>query len=102
MSVMVHNVFCSDPDNAMVCPCCGYNYTHIDRVFTRLGRDEHEAGIYEGTRQEGTTDSRRSALVVVFDCEAGCKFEVVIQQHKGMNYVEINGVTLGKPATIHS
>jgi uncharacterized protein YerC len=75
----------------MICPKCGGDYTHITHVYTRLGSDKLEASIYHGTKQHGTTEERRSALVVEFGCEGGCAFEIVIQQHKGINFVTVNG-----------
>jgi hypothetical protein len=73
----------------VVCPACGFDYTHINRVYTRLGTDEYEAGVYEGTQVNGTTPYRRSALVVEFDGECGHTFRLVIQQHKGINIADV-------------
>lgn len=77
----------------IVCPHCGSDYTHVSHVGTLLGSDEHEAGIYEGTVQIGATaiDYRRSAVAIVFDCEnCPTQFSLVVQQHKGVNLVQIH------------
>jgi hypothetical protein len=74
------------------CPYCGGCYTHILRVGTLLGSDEHEALVYDGTDTTGATGSRRSALEIVFWCEF-CQpklFALVIQQHKGWNFIRID------------
>lgn len=72
------------------CPC-GSNYTHVVSVGTRLGSDEHEAVIYPGTVKTGESGHRRSAVEIVFACE-GCpeRFALVIQQHKGRNFIDMN------------
>lgn len=75
------------------CPYCDGNYTHIRHVGTLVGHDKLEAvSSYDGTFTTGATPSRRSALEVVFDCEEcpGRPFSIVIQQHKGINYVQIH------------
>lgn len=71
------------------CPICGYEYNHVRRVFTRMGTDELEAKVYEGTSVDGRTEFRRSALVIVFDGECGHSWELIIQQHKGNNLVDV-------------
>lgn len=78
----------------VVCPC-GSEWTHVYSAFTRRGTDEREARIYPGTVENGTTQSRRSALVVQFSCECcGGMFEWVIQQHKGINYFTVGRRTM--------
>ncbi len=81
---------CSGEAN-IVCPYCRCDYSHVSHGGTLLGADSHEAVIYEGTDISGATPSRRSAFEIVFECEA-CeqRFALVIQQHKGMNFVEIH------------
>ena len=69
------------------CPVCGDDYSHIRDVYTRVGTDPHEAGVYPGTRAQGTTDDRRSALAIVFAGECGHDWELCIQQQKGVNIV---------------
>ncbi len=76
------------------CPLCGNDYTHPQGAFTRMGRDKGEAKVYEGTVAKGPpTGARRSALVVVFRCESGCLFELIIQQHKGHNFIDFAAAT---------
>lgn len=77
-----------DPQNAYIaCPLCGFEYTHIREVFSRLGGDESGGG-YPGTAISSYgSGSRRDALVIVFDGECGHAWELVIRQHKGSNYL---------------
>jgi hypothetical protein len=71
------------------CPVCQFDYSHIRAVFTRLGTDEGRHP-YPGTvaRERTEHSERRAALVIVLDGECGHTWELVIQQHKGNNYVE--------------
>ena len=75
---------------AVACPVCGADYSHVREAGTLLGGDE--GGVYRGTHVLGVTPSRRSALVVVFDGECGHSWELRIQQHKGVNLVEVRRV----------
>jgi hypothetical protein len=76
----------------VVCPSCGFDYTHIHHVGTLVGSDQFEAvPAYEGTAPSGATPQRRSAVEIVFSCENCPKlFALVIQQHKGNNLVEVH------------
>lgn len=78
------------PELNVVCPYCRGDYTHIVGAGTRVGTDEHEAvEAYFGAPPTGTTAERRSAIEIVMTCEA-CgdrTFSLVIQQHKGINYL---------------
>jgi hypothetical protein len=79
-----------DPlEGSMLCPTCGYNYNQIIRVSTRLGSDENEACVYPGTEALGCTGHRRSALVISFEGECEHEWNLVIQQHKGQNFVSV-------------
>jgi hypothetical protein len=71
------------------CPICGFEYNHVRRVYTRMGSDSCEAKVYEGTFASGSTEFRRSALVIEFDGECGHAWEFIIQQHKGNNLVDV-------------
>jgi hypothetical protein len=74
----------------VVCPNCGFDYTHVRHVGTLMGGDEGVMA-YEGTVTTGVTGNRRSAVEIVFSCENCPKlFALVIQQHKGNNFVEIH------------
>lgn len=74
------------------CPSCHSEYTHVIRAGTLTGIDKHEAvEVYEGTEQSGVTSARRSAVEIVFECEqCPVKSALAIQQHKGLNLVEIH------------
>jgi hypothetical protein len=76
----------------VLCPSCGSDYTHVQHVGTLVGSDQAEAvPAYEGTFPSGTTPQRRSAVEIVFLCEQCPKlFALIIQQHKGINHVEIH------------
>jgi hypothetical protein len=88
----------------ILCPACGFaerTGTHVRDVFTRMpsGDKAESDGPYIGTRAKGTADKwRRNGLVVVFDCENGCVFELVIQQHKGADFVFVNQLDPGTVA----
>lgn len=77
-----------DASHAVICPKCGFNYSHIRSCYTALGQDEHEGGVaYPGTEARGVTTYRRDCLVITFDGECEHAWEVRIQQHKGINYI---------------
>lgn len=76
-------------EGTLLCPECRCTYSHIARVFTRLGSDSNEATIYPGTIQGGTTACRRSSLVIEIDGECEHSWRLVIQQQKGNNYVSV-------------
>jgi hypothetical protein len=79
-----------DPiSRAVICPRCGFEYSHIQEVFTRLGHDPHEGGVaYAGTIAKGVVaGERRDCLVIKFKGECGHFFEWQIQQNKGNNHV---------------
>lgn len=79
-----------DGETTLTCPLCGYGYSHIREVFTRMGSDQYEAGIYAETKVKAiTTGERRSALVIAIDGECGHRWNLIIQQHKGINFVEV-------------
>jgi hypothetical protein len=90
MSDIVHalpisprTLFEEDYESVLLCPLCGFDYVHTIGAVTRVGGDEGK--IYRGTEPCGITGARRSALVVLFECEAGHRFALVVQQHKGRN-----------------
>lgn len=72
------------------CAFCGDGYTHVVGAGTLKGSSEGEDRVYPGTVVVGHTGSRRSAVVVLFECEF-CPggFAMVIQQHKGRNYTSV-------------
>lgn len=78
----------SAADMALVCPVCGYDYSHVRSAYTALGNDPAEGGVpYTGTEARGVTPFRRDCLVITIDGECGHAWEIRIQQHKGINYV---------------
>jgi len=77
----------------LTCPVCGFEYCHVQKVYTIMGSDEYEAGFIEGTQIGGNTAERRSGLGIVVDGECGHKWELVIQQHKGNEFIEYNLMT---------
>ena len=83
----------SSADEAnVICPHCGSEYTHVRHVGTLFGSDHAEAELaHDGTATSGVTSQRRSAVEIVFSCE-NCPdlFALVIQQHKGNNFVEVH------------
>lgn len=82
-----------DPtEGTLLCPNCGHNFSHISKVFTRLGSDPLEASVYEGTAVNGSTRSRRSALVIEIDGECGHSWRWIVQQHKGQNFLELEPI----------
>jgi hypothetical protein len=82
---------CCRGETTVHCPNSNGDYTHVCHVGTLLGTDPHEAGIYSGTAPTGSTPFRRSAVEIVFMCET-CpeRFALVIQQHKGNNFVQLH------------
>ena len=78
-----------DGEVNVCCPTCAGDYSHVVEAFTRLGADENEAGTYEGTQVKEIGTYRRSALVIVFRGECGHRWNLVIQQHKGINILAV-------------
>lgn len=82
------------------CPVCGYNYMHHKavEVFTRGGEDNEEVQLTT-VRETGfavetipsfesdNPSSRRSGLVIHFECESGHKSALAIAQHKGETFM---------------
>jgi len=86
-------------DFELACPVCQAVWTHSIGACTRIGDDPYEAGnAYIGTEAVGVTASRRSALVVMFYCESGHRFALVIQQQKGVNVCSVERL-LDRPPT---
>lgn len=72
---------------AVACPTCGVDYSHVRKAGTLLG--DGEGHVYPGTETIGETPDRRSAVAIVFDGECGHAWELRIQQHKGINLVQV-------------
>jgi hypothetical protein len=74
----------------VACPVCGFDYSHVQEVYTALGSDEHEARVYPGTRYKGDrTGGRRSALCIRFAGECRHNWELIVQQNKGVNMLQV-------------
>jgi hypothetical protein len=86
---------CYAEEWAVACPTCAGDYSHIREAGTLLGGDE--GGVYRGTHVLGVTPSRRSALSIVFDGECGHSWELRIQQHKGVNLVQVQAMPAPEP-----
>jgi hypothetical protein len=72
------------------CPVCGFDENHVQRVYTRLGSDDWEAKVYPGTAYQGErTGYRRSAVCIEFWGECEHRWELAIQQNKGVNHLHI-------------
>jgi hypothetical protein len=72
------------------CPVCGQWEIHIRSAFARTGIDEYEGGKgYLGVETRGRTTGRRDALCIGAECEFGHSFNIVFQQSKGLELVQI-------------
>jgi hypothetical protein len=70
------------------CPICLGEYSHVRGAYTRYGSDPWEAVLYQGTVAKEMSKERRSALVIVVDGECGHSWKIVLQQHKGLTFLE--------------
>lgn len=82
----------------LLCPSCGFNYLHHDRVEIFECGEDATHGVHvvvaDGkatfdTSLEGNPSARRHGLKIHFWCE-GCKAKPVLSigQHKGNTYVD--------------
>lgn len=81
------------------CPSCGDEYTHHRRttVYTVQGGevgptlttrvDQMGGASIEVDGEQNNPSSRRGAVVLHFECESQCKFDIQFIQHKGMTQV---------------
>jgi len=78
-------------ETRLLCPVCKFDYSHLREAFTRFGTDELEGGhAYPGTLGKGTApEYRRDGLVIVFDGECGHAWQLIVQHHKGNNFVHV-------------
>lgn len=91
-------------DDELLCPACGFNFTHVDRVevgtasgwgasITAGGEDELA---YAHARHESLTSTvhdhagRRHTITLIVTCE-GCDTvsTIAFGQHKGVTYVAV-------------
>ena len=92
-----------DDEQAMNCPVCGFECTHITgvEVFAR-GEDQPEhvhtkvdmntkKTTVETVKGHGRNPSgRRDGVILSGHCETGCEFEIEIAQHKGNTFFKSN------------
>lgn len=95
----------SDGDDVLACPCCGNEYTHLCNTTVHSRRDGEDgesdainvtpAGFIHVSKDIPNPSLRRDAVVLHFDCEAGCLFDLQFVQHKGNTYVEMHVIREG-------
>jgi len=84
----------------LLCPNCGFNYLHHDRVEVFECREDADYGVHvivtDGravldTSLTGNPSSRRHGVKIHFWCE-GCAAKPIlsIAQHKGMTFVNFD------------
>ena len=84
-------------DEHLICPLCGYDCTHqvaVD-VFFRAGEDSKTgfftrvAGLscFIDTLMVNNPSRSRDGIKIKFECECGCKFDMIIIQHKGNTHM---------------
>lgn len=84
-----------DEDGVLLCPCCGFNCLHHDRVDVYLRDEDAKCGLHVRTRgsvntsevdtdMSGNPSERRDGLTIRFWCE-GCDARPLmeISQEKG-------------------
>jgi hypothetical protein len=99
-------------DVELLCPACGFNYLHHDKVevFERYGED-NPLGIHATIKDVSlevdssmfrNPSSRRDGIRIEFCCE-GCDEISVLQivQHKGITYTDHNVIPVPKKSAIH-
>jgi len=65
-------------DNHLLqCPSCGNQYNHIRKIETINGDDDYKAG----------WDGKGDLLVISFNCEENCRWDLCIGFHKGLNFM---------------
>lgn len=73
----------------IACPECGTDEgNHIKEVFTRVGTEpmDYSVDVYPGTKKckDTVSEFRRPGLVIVIESECQHRWELIIQQQKGM------------------
>jgi len=86
-----------DDSPAMQCPACGDEYTHhlstsiFNREFTEDGPTRlitvDGFGDITNRPSNDSPSPRRDAVVLHFECESGCRFDLQFIQHKGNTFV---------------
>jgi hypothetical protein len=86
-------------ETALMCPFCGDNNLHHDRVTVYSRKEDEDkilrteicSGLVTVKRDEGhdNPSSRRDGIAIRFDCEnCPAKPELTVSQHKGTTHVE--------------
>lgn len=88
--------------NALLCPCCGFNYLHSGKVVVYDRGEDAEIGcattvddgmVTQTPDLAGNPSARRHAVTVEFTCE-GCggwddrPIRLALYQHKGCTYLK--------------
>ena len=84
---------------ALNCPSCGFECTHITKVEVFCRGEDAETHIHTTVDMEKNStqvdkvkghgrnpSARRDGLILSGHCESGCKFEIEISQHKGNTF----------------
>lgn len=86
-------------EDVLICPICGYDYTHQREVRVYQRPDGEDGVTYRTTVRDRMkfTDivmgdknpsPRRQAVEIVFECELEHRFVLRFVQHKGMTYTD--------------
>lgn len=71
------------------CPICHSRNQHVIAVYCRKGSDHDENFVPLGfvCMPLESTNERRGAVVLMVRCEDGHDWKVIVQQHKGFEYL---------------
>ena len=80
----------------IICPKCKHELTHqiATEIFSRKEDGEEistSIDAYDGNQSKviySNPSNRRQGLRIIFRCEDGCKFALVIYQHKGFTTLD--------------
>lgn len=72
----------TDMGEAIGCPVCGFEYTHLDGAPVTVDGADGPKPQWAG---------RGPALSIPFTCENGCRFNVILGSHKGWTYLTSGG-----------
>jgi len=87
---LINRTLFRDGDPILCCPICGFEFTHVQAVYTLLGGDESE-GLYRGSYLVAReTPYRRDALAVRISGECGHRWDLVLQQHEGNTLIRVD------------
>lgn len=87
----------------LLCPMCGFEFTHVEQVFIAARDNDQEPNEIAVHAKSGEIEQyrsvpapvgplvrvgRRHRIVLAGSCEEGHGFAIVFTQHKGHTYVE--------------